>query len=254
MSEFERQGRTDHLDLILQAISTAYLTGVLHVERGKGGVREGGDIAVSRGQVVRATTGSRQGDEALEWLLTWGNCQYRFQEEFPTELFSSPSSSISLPVTPIPDMPATAPLKYASESLNQNILRAFGSGTEKRSVPVTGPVTGPDYAPLPTHLTPVPRQRGQQQEPTGFRQSPPVPPARAPGPPAVHVAIRVQDGPPALTVLDRFKLSRIHRHVFLLLDGKRTSRDLERLTGHPLGDVERLLADLVRVGLVRWIR
>jgi hypothetical protein len=72
--------------------------------------------------------------------------------------------------------------------------------------------------------------------------------------PIARAPIRLQSGSAALAVLDRFKFSRLHRHVFLLLDGKRTSRDLVRLTGHPLDDVERLIADLERIGLVRWER
>jgi hypothetical protein len=258
MAEFERQGRTDHLDLILQTISTAYLTGILHMERGKGGVREGGDIVISRGQVVRATAGARQGDEALEWLLTWGNCQYHFQENFSIDLFPLSSPNISLPVTPIPDAPVAPQLQHASGPSNQHISRSFSSGSggngfERES---RGPAARSDYASLPTHPVPVPPQESPSLQQTVSSPAPPAQfsPAQAPARPVVRVAVRTQDGPPPLALLDRFRLSRVHRHVFLLLDGKRTTRDLVRLTGHHLNDVERLLGDLERTGLVRWKR
>ncbi|HEY4388234.1 MAG TPA: DUF4388 domain-containing protein, partial [Ktedonobacteraceae bacterium] len=181
MSEFERQGRTDHLDLVLQAISVAYQTGVLHVERGKGGVREGGDIVIFRGRIVSATTGSRQGDEAIEWLLTWGNCQYNFQEKSSGEVLPSPPPAIPLHATPVPDAPVTAPLVYSNEVLAQNLLRTFGNGTEND----VGTPANVGYAPLPAHLIPMQRQRESQEMPR-FPQALPEPPmvqapvARAP--------------------------------------------------------------------------
>jgi Domain of unknown function (DUF4388) len=47
----------------------------------------------------------------------------------------------------------------------------------------------------------------------------------------------------------RLGLSRMHRQVFLLIDGKRTSQELARLTGRNPPEIFALLVDLERTGL-----
>ena len=245
MSEFEQQGRTDHLEAVLQAISVSRQTGILHVERGKGGVRDGGDIKILQGEVIDALSGSRQGAEALEWLLTWGNCQYNFQVKFPNEVITPPTTP--LPSTPAPSAPITAPLKLPAEQVTQSLWQFFsgGNATEKDET-ITS--TNTDiYTSQPDQFTPVTREATPHENPRlqnnfGTQFSPPLPEIRAPA--------RVQNGSEALAMLERFRLSRLHRHVFLLLDGKRTAHDLVRLTGRPLNEIERLLIDLERTGLI----
>ncbi len=255
MSEFEQQGRTDHLEAILEAIFSNRQTGILHVERGKGGVRDGGDIIILHGQVIDASSGSRQGAEALEWLLTWGNCQYNFQVKFPNEVVAPPGAAAgaTLPITSPPSAPSapiTAPLKFPGELAAQNIFHFFTSGAEKED-PVSATDSG-GYNPLPDRFSPVTqenwsRENGRfriEEYPLQIPQS--LPDVRAPE--------RMQNGSEALALLERFRLTRLHRHVFLLLDGKRTIYDLVRLTGRSLNEVDRLLVDLERIGLIRLNR
>jgi hypothetical protein len=45
--------------------------------------------------------------------------------------------------------------------------------------------------------------------------------------------------------------TRAHRQLFLLIDGRRTVQELMRLMGYGLNDMNTLLADLARVGLLR---
>ncbi len=47
------------------------------------------------------------------------------------------------------------------------------------------------------------------------------------------------------------KLSRLHRHLFLLIDGQRTLADLTRLLGRRSEDVQQLLFDLEQVGVIQ---
>jgi hypothetical protein len=49
---------------------------------------------------------------------------------------------------------------------------------------------------------------------------------------------------------DRLGLSRSHRQIFLLIDGKRSSQELARITGRLPQEVITILADLERVGLI----
>jgi hypothetical protein len=69
--------------------------------------------------------------------------------------------------------------------------------------------------------------------------------------PTARIPFRLLQGPEALGYIQRAGLSRLHRHIFFLLDGQRSADDLARLTGHQLIDILRLLADLERIGLIR---
>lgn len=55
---------------------------------------------------------------------------------------------------------------------------------------------------------------------------------------------------PALRGIEKRHLSRAHRHIFLLIDGKRSVEDLERLTSRRLEEIFRLLRDLEHAGLI----
>jgi hypothetical protein len=54
----------------------------------------------------------------------------------------------------------------------------------------------------------------------------------------------------ALHLLDEAGFSRLHRRLFLLIDGHRTMPELVRLMGRRHDEVQRLLGDLIRIGLV----
>jgi hypothetical protein len=64
------------------------------------------------------------------------------------------------------------------------------------------------------------------------------------------VPVRLRQGPDALAFMKRIKLPRLHRHIFFLLDGQRNTNDLARLMGHPLEEIQHLLTDLQRIGLI----
>jgi hypothetical protein len=55
----------------------------------------------------------------------------------------------------------------------------------------------------------------------------------------------------ALPLFASRRLTRVHRQLFLLIDGQRTPQQLARLTGRPPGEVEALLADLERANFIR---
>jgi len=55
---------------------------------------------------------------------------------------------------------------------------------------------------------------------------------------------------PALRGIEKRHLSRAHRHIFLLIDGKRSLGDLQRVTGRNSEEISRLLRDLEQAGLI----
>ena len=47
-------------------------------------------------------------------------------------------------------------------------------------------------------------------------------------------------------------LSRVHRQLFLLIDGRRPALELTRLMGRTPHEIQTLLTDLARVGLIGY--
>jgi hypothetical protein len=55
-----------------------------------------------------------------------------------------------------------------------------------------------------------------------------------------------------LRTLDQRGLSRTHRRLFLLIDGRRSMKDLAMLIGRTPGETATMLADLERAGLIQF--
>ncbi len=70
-------------------------------------------------------------------------------------------------------------------------------------------------------------------------------PAALPGP---HRTCSTERG---FQLLEQARLSRSHRHLFLLVDGQRSIVELVRLTGRPPEEVQRLLHDLEDIGVIQ---
>lgn len=64
------------------------------------------------------------------------------------------------------------------------------------------------------------------------------------------VPYRTQANDKALRVLKEAACSRIHRHVFLLIDGHRSISDLMRLIGRDKDEVIKLLRDLEKLNII----
>jgi hypothetical protein len=279
MIPFDPQGRTDRLETILQAVEQSQQTGIISVQRGKGGVSEKGSITFLYGQAVDAKVGERSGVEALNWLKTWNSCQYTFTPQAPNE--------ISLPPPPAPK-PAhshkiTSPLSFVAQMIPRSTPHETTKSDSNNSTPETparsvehSPVRAveqipfepakPVQTPAATYTPPsLPSFQPSAYNPPISNAVPHVPqsPAYNPitptpqtyhpptPPPVTHIPFRLLQGPEALGYMQRARLTRQHRHVFFLLDGQRSIDDLSRLTGHPIIDILRLLADLEQIGLIR---
>ncbi len=141
--------------------------------------------------------------------------QLPFKPAEPVQTPALPYTPHNTPHTP-PSLPSFPPAAYPPAGYNPRSHNAMPSS------PSYNPAT-----PLPqTYLAPT-------QQPTASKP------------------FRLLQGPEALGYIQRAGLSRLHRHIFFLLDGQRSAEDLARLTGHQLVDILRLLADLERIGLIR---
>jgi hypothetical protein len=98
-----------------------------------------------------------------------------------------------------------------------------------------------NVAPLNTPLPRPPITNGLGREPTTGPLPRPVPGA----------SYRVYSVEEALPHFSTRGLTRVHRQLFLLIDGQRTVQELARLTRRSPGEVEALLADLERTGFIR---
>ena len=54
-----------------------------------------------------------------------------------------------------------------------------------------------------------------------------------------------------MRLIEHMSLSRTHRHLFLLIDGSRTVKELIRLMSHNPDDVQKLLRDLEHAGVIQ---
>lgn len=80
--------------------------------------------------------------------------------------------------------------------------------------------------------------------------TPAIPTAQRAGS-SLSIPQRKAPGDQALRILERAGLSRLHRHLFLLVDGRRTTTELVRLMGKNYEDVYRLLLDLEQIGIIQ---
>ena len=197
MTENDQRERTDRLETTLQDIESMQQTGILNVERAKGGVRETGSITFLYGQPVEATAGTRSGNDAFEWLTTWSNCRYVFSARLPSEII------VSLPPVLTPKNAHASPLA---------LLTRFIQPTTEAGLTLLGASSTPSL----------------------------------PGP------YRLLDDLEALACIQRAGFSRLHLHVFLLLDGQRTPDDIVYLTNRPLHKIQQALSDLEHVGLIKY--
>ncbi len=114
------------------------------------------------------------------------------------------------------------------------------------AVPTESLVQGPGDTPIPPIAPATPAFNAATAQADRYTPLP-----RISDPPAPQAPYRLLQGADALMLIERYKLSRLHRHIFFLLDGQRDVNDLSRLTGHPFNEIRRLLYDLQRLGLVK---
>ncbi len=228
-----REATTERLSYVIRAMLLAHQTGMLRVERTYGNITEGGTVVFVNGQIVQASAGSFKGVEALNRLSEWGFCRFVFIPTSVAELTQMnhllpASSSASQSSPPAPHVPPTRNTPPPNYHPANNGYRAE-----------TGPLP-PITRPLPVAVT--------RKLPAVTSQLSPIKP---PTPDSNGAPYRLQEGPAALRYLEKVRLSRAHRRLFLLIDGKRSAPDLAYLMSKAPAEVYRLLYDLEQTGLIR---
>ena len=120
--------------------------------------------------------------------------------------------------------------------------RKTGPLPEIRSLPSTATdyFLSQDSNPQLRLSTPGSHQSSEWRAMTG-----PLPPIAARGPYRLY---HTEEG---VQLIIQANLSRLHRHLFLLLDGQRTLTELARLLGRRPEDVQQLLLDLEWIGVIQ---
>ncbi|HTK09148.1 MAG TPA: DUF4388 domain-containing protein [Ktedonobacteraceae bacterium] len=91
-----------------------------------------------------------------------------------------------------------------------------------------------------------------QMSPANKNQAPKHQSGPIPSIGAKHVPQRIRELNDILPHFNRLGLTRMHRQLFLLIDGQRSVPEIIRLMGHRTDEVDTLLNDLERAGLIRW--
>lgn len=213
---------TDRLVSVISSIQRERRSGVLTARRGEGVFLEEGTLVFVNGQITEAHAGQLRGPAVRNWLSTWERCRF---------LFVPTPSGAGVHGSP-------PPLSGRGRALGPP---ALGPPTRRANT------SGPDaQTPLPSSL------KGQEGSPeagewegsiTEGRDATPA--ARSPYP-ILHLDA-------ALRLIEQQGLSRVHRQLMYLIDGRRSIVDLARLTGKRGSELYRLLGDLERAHLIRII-
>lgn len=108
----------------------------------------------------------------------------------------------------------------------------------------------------------TPLVKTSSRMPLSGRQTTPLPPvdedAAGPGPPdtVTHASVvpyRTRQIDAGLRIIDGVGLSRSHRHLFLLIDGHRSTTELVRLMGRGQQEINVLLQDLELAAIIRVV-
>ncbi len=201
---------TDQLANILQVIQLGRKSGRLTVERVADSQHEEGEIFFSHGQIVSARCGSLHGQVAFRQLNMWGACRFVFVDTTMQQDTDPKTESYSKPDK------STGPLVQRK---NSSQLQPLPTATESARIP-------------------LPSAEGREP---AYRASSPLP--------SIYPC-RLTTPAEGLAIIEKARLSRLHRHLFLLIDGNRSTQEIIRLMGRTPTEVQHLLSDLERVGII----
>jgi hypothetical protein len=200
----QQETTTDRLVSIIQLVQLGKRTGILTVKRGEGRVLEEGIVTFVNGQAIQAQVGRYSGSEAMKRLSAWETCRFIF----------APSDTPEEDTLPSPKSFKGVGSSIGGQRVTENLS---GSADQFPQRPmhsrelITPPPTR-DLNYLLHLLSSVPYCRVEMSS--------------------------------ALHLLEQMKLTRFHRRLLLLIDGRRSIQELVRLMGRNEKEMQTLLNDL----------
>lgn len=186
-----------------------------------------------------------------------------------SQMFEKVTHSLTDSITPA----ASAPELPASSGLAQENVGWPEPVTEPPQIPSRGPLTPIPYSPAsmngfspnsingngPNSMSGIGGNSMSGIGGNGYQQSMNyaanqwngLSRQQTPAPLPSPVPLRLIDGNDALRLIESYRLSRHHRHIFFLLNGQRSAADIVRLTRRPLYEIQQVLEDLEQFGLIR---
>jgi hypothetical protein len=241
---------TEHMTHILQGMVMQRRTGLLSIERVAEDGREHGEVYFEAGEVTIARTGHQVGVAALATIQQWAQVYYTFYED----------ATITLPrITEERSLHSSNP--HTSPGLPG--ISGVGTGQHRRlsgALPPSVHHRESQGVPRSTRPLPlVPATPRPQAIPSAIPQPIPVPsPVAAPAvphdPAYPGVDAIFRSLPKAATPATMYRLERRERIIFALLDGRRTLRDIARLTHQTEVAVARVLAKLLARGYIEHLQ
>ena len=218
---------THRLVTFIQSIQLRRGSGLMRAKRGEGASTEEGSIVFVNGQVTDAKVGRYTGSEAFNRLSTWENCHFSFVVQG-----SSQKAHPNLNHTDaLPSLPSTSELEVfpTNQSLSLDPVDVSPTTQSSTSVqressrnPETPPYLFSSFTSTQGYL---------------YRDGASIP----------QLGRRLSD---SLQMIDLAGLSRAHRRLFLLIDGKRSTDELAPLVGRTPDEVLELLRDLEHAGVI----
>ena len=204
------------LVIVIQAIQLSRENGVLIAKRGGGVSAEEGRIVFTNGRITEVKVNKRNASDAFNYISTWENCLVSF-------ISQDPSKGIA----------------YLFEKSSQ-VASAVSEEQKKADVPAS---------PLPKGVRAV-HEHHQNQSHTTPASNPSLslsPPKQESVP---SIPSLIQPLPIALRKIEQMGLSRAHRQLILLIDGKRSIEDLAHTMGRTVENMQELSQDIMRLGLI----
>ena len=211
----QQYGIATRLVSVIQAVQLGRETGTLIAKRRGGISTEEGRIVFIDGRIAEVTMNSRSTSDAFNYISTWENCQVSFISRDTlrtiTHLFESSSLMASPP-----------------------------SEEQKRASPST---------PLPKGVRPVREQRQNRTYDTPVAK-PAQPLSLSEQELMAYTPVLMQPLPIVLYRIEQTGLSRAHRQLALLINGERSVEDLVHVMGRTFSNIQGIVQDLKRLGLI----
>jgi hypothetical protein len=199
---------------IIQVIQLNRETGILVVKRGEGNSSEEGRIVFTHGRITDIRASHANSSDAFNHISTWENCLVSFMPQDSSKdisyLLEGSSRGEGIPFEEQKLIPST-PLPKGARPVHER----------SRNLSHDTPVLNPS---LSLALT--------RQELTS------------------SIPLLIQPLPVALQRIEQMGLSRAHRQLALLIDGKRSIEDLAHGMGRSINNVWEVLQELKRIRLI----